>query len=361
MTEWTADQARTSILHRQGLLERYPNPIEAMRALTVVQTQYAVSLTPALFARALGVTEDRVNSLLRAERSLVKGWAHRSTVHTMAAEDHRLIMAAVGPFFGVGGPWMKWLDSDHYAAQSEQIMEALKEGPMTRPELYARVELLKGQAHSGWGSDVKGLAYQAKLLIAEQGAARTSFVRADQWIEHQIEAPENALAELCRRYIRGHAPATLRDFRMWTLVSAKSATKALADIRDELDEVTVAGRKGTHYVPKGEEPPTVEIGTPRLLAKFDPLIMATTDRTLFLDPKHTKMVVRAAAQMEATVLLDNKIAAVWRLVRKGTRAEIAVCWFKAPGVRKQKAVEREAEALGTALGFVRTDVVEREI
>lgn len=367
MGVWTADQARTAILRKQGLLDRFQDPLDAMRACTVIQTQYAVSLTPALFARAHRVSERRCNAMLTSDRSLAKTWAHRATVHTLATEDHPLIMSAIGG--PLGARFHAWMGDIHgerpggYEAVKEAILAALAEGPLTRQALHGHVPALREVPYAGWGADVKGLAYEGRLVFAEQGGARTSFASVENWLgglPSQTSASE-ATAELLRRYLAGYGPATLADFRIWTMLSAKSCRAALNSIRDEMDEVRIEGREDLHFVMKGETAPEVTPSGPRLLAKFDPLLMMSKDRSLFLEPKFTNQVIRIAGQIEACVLLASQVAGVWRLDRKSNRADVVLSWFGTPRARERRAVEREAQAVGRAMGYRRVDVVERAI
>jgi hypothetical protein len=80
---FSEQQARQRILNAHGLgRQRYANPVDAMRALVAVQTQYPASLAPALAARSNGVTQKWVESALAKKRVFLKGWNLRATLHT---------------------------------------------------------------------------------------------------------------------------------------------------------------------------------------------------------------------------------------------------------------------------------------
>lgn len=329
---------RRSVLWRQGLLERTVTAEEAIRKVVVVQTQYSLSLYPALFARSSGTSHGQVERLLREERSLIKTWAHRHTVHTFHREDFAMILGAIGP--SAYRRFLHWCDKrgrfgEHsYAEVADHVLRALASGPLQRTQLHQQVPAFSKDHHWGWGVDVMGLAYRGDLVFAEQGGARTAFARRDLWMGH-LEPVAQAQQTLATRYLAGHSPATAADFLYWTGLRKADAGEALSLLK-------AASQDSLDGLPES---------SPRLLAKFDPLLMGWKSRALFLNPKVAGRVVRPAGQIEATVLLNDEIQGTWRLKRNGSRGVLRIAWFATPGKRALRAVEREAEALCAGWGL----------
>ncbi len=357
----TLNQARHLALRSQGLLDRYPDPLSAMEAVVAVQSQYAVSVVPALFARAKGVTARKVDRMLLKERTLIKSWNLRHTLHCFRSQDLVLFHHALGKeLYRRFADWMnkyELFEVMEMADLENGIMQALDGRPMAREELHRTVEALQQVPHAGWGADVKGLAYKGDLVMCEQGASRSKFARRDQWLpdlEMSTEMPDMGI-ELWRRYLQGHGLATVADFRYWVGVTGFDIKAAHAVLRDECVEVDVEGRKCLALCPVSELPDAPP-RTCRFLAKFDPLIMGWKDKSMFLDPEDTGKVVRPAGQIEATLLLDGKIVATWRLERKGDTGIITVFPFKKIAKRHVSRILREANALGKAMGFKEVQV-----
>ena len=85
----------------------------------------------------------------------------------------------------------------------------------------------------------------------------------------------------------------------------------------------------------------------RLLHRFDPIVLATKDKWWLIDEKHYKKVWRAAAHVEAVVLVGGRIAGTWRYDRKPSGLAVTVSPFArfsrpvAASVRKQAAAIAE--------------------
>src|SRR2546423_2402896 len=278
--------AANRIVDAHGLgSKRYPDPIAAMRALVAVQTQYPASLGPALAARANGVTDKWVQSALRKEKTFLKAWNLRATLHTMLPEDHMLLLAALQSHFH--GRYRKWSKASFNISDKqldklhEQMLVALENGPIGRKELHERVPFYKGKEWTGWGLDLKGLSFEGKVVLSHQAAAGTMFARLDTWAPH-VQPHElgelDPMAELMRRYFSTYGPATFADFAYWTQGSVIKAKRAWQQVVPELTEVEVNDKKTPHYIYGKTNWHNTKRSPLRLLPKFDPLVMGHKDK-----------------------------------------------------------------------------------
>src|SRR3954465_618543 len=105
MVSLTWDQVRAWRLAQQALRPRLDQRywIEAVARVLGVQAQVLSAAELALGARVEGLTRADVQQALWQERTLVKTWAMRGTIHLFAAEDLPLVVAARGA--GGGRPW----------------------------------------------------------------------------------------------------------------------------------------------------------------------------------------------------------------------------------------------------------------
>lgn len=155
------------------------------------------------------------------------------------------------------------------------IVEALgNEGPLTRSDLVERLNRrgvpTAGQAivHQIGLASLRGLVIRGPMRGREQ-----CFVHVRDWLGKAVPVDrERALAELARRYLAGHGPATQRDLAYWAGVPLRDARAGLRSIGPELEEwadglVDLAGR--------GVAP---ELPPPRLLGPFDPLLHGWASR-----------------------------------------------------------------------------------
>lgn len=352
--ELTLNQARHLALRAQGLLDRFDEPLKAMEAVVAVQSQYGVSLTPALHARARGVTQKKVDRMLQKDRTLVKSWNLRHTLHCFRTDDLPLFSETMGPeLYRRFRTWMadfELFSANDYEQVEQEILAALEAGPLAREELHSRVEILQRLPHAGWGTDVKGLAYRGLLLMSEQGASRSKFALTEQWLGTRENPGPFCTSDLLRRYLRGHGIATVADFRYWVGIGNFDVKGAVAGLGDEVQTVSLNG-KPYLVLSDAAEVPDKTPTTCRFLAKFDPLVMGWKDKSLFLPEKYASLVIRPAAQIEATLLLDGKLVATWRLERKGTLGVISVMPFSKIAAGHHGRIEREGQRLLKAMGF----------
>lgn len=353
MLYMSQEEARAHILARHGLSEPFKTPLDALHAVFGIQVQYAMSLPVALALRTKALKSNWHKK--EEHREVLKSWTLRHTLHAHTSPDLALILGAYGESYFKA--FCGWLERHHGSTeaearkQCEKVAKALTDGPLTRQELHERIPELKDIPYAGWGADVKGLAYlgRMKLIITESGPTQFALHEMEE-----VPSKEDALAELMRRYFAAYGPATLADFRYWTGMPAFSFKKTFESVKSEFTEVEVEKMKGPRYL--HGEVATGKIPRVKLLAKFDPLTMGHADKTLFLPEKDRTRVFRIAAQVEAAVLVDGKMAGTWRIVRKGSGAEVTIEPFRKIAKARMPALEREAKKAVKSLGLNLSEV-----
>lgn len=351
----TTAEARRLILGRQGLIEPFEDPFEAVRAMVAVQTQYAASLETAAAARTRRPKVGWERDALTPPAPLLKSWSLRHTIHVLTPDDLALILDCFGaPYYKKYAKWASKHIPGDFEAVLDDVRQALQDRPLTRAELHERVPVLKGLPGIGWGLDVMGLALRQEVSILGRGADQ-SFAR------YQKATVEDAsVAALLRRYLEGFGPATLRDFRHWTGSTQAAIRHAFADLRDELVEVEIVGYKETRYaLRRCLEPRPGPLGL-RLLAKFDPLILAHADKSLFLAENHRLKVFRIAAQVEAVVLDQGVAVGTWRLSRGPRATTFTVEPFRSLREATKRRLEKEASRTAKKLGYAPASVTWEE-
>ena len=90
----TAEQMRWFRLRRGGLVTPFPTPEAAAAALVGVQAQILPAAGLSLWNRTPALDHDRFEQLLFTDRTLVKLWGQRGTLHLYAGTDWPLLHAA---------------------------------------------------------------------------------------------------------------------------------------------------------------------------------------------------------------------------------------------------------------------------
>jgi hypothetical protein len=363
----TARQAADFTLARCGISQPFDEPLAAVRAMVAVQAQYAASIPFAVHARCPSASRAWTDRALTRDKSLVKTWCLRGTLHTLATEDLALMVGSFGERYhlAVERVMLRMCDMDAVAwyRVEQDVLHALEGEPLDRTALHAAVPRLRDVPWSGWGEDVKGLAYQGDLLMVGSKGSRPVFARRDRWLPDLHFRPRTrikSLEELLIRYLRTFSPASLSDFAHWTGLSAATVRDTATRAATLLAHVTVEGHASPLMV-LAEDADVLQKSLPdappiTLLPKFDALLLAWKDPSRVLDGGDHAAVFRPAGQIEAIVLLRGRAAATWRVTRTARAVGFVVTPIQHVGVRPRKQVEAEFERLGVWMGAHATTV-----
>ncbi len=300
---------------RHGFLDRPCTTVAAAAAHTVaIQAQDLGQARLGIRARSVGVTEADVDAAI-ADRSVVRTWLMRSTIHLVAAADLRFLVRELGPSIRRRGA-KRWeglgLGPPLLAAAERLAPDVLADGPLTRHE-FADTLRARGVAIGDGQAPIHVLLYLATTGLTCQ-ADDGRFALTDDWLRDCPEGPrgDDALAQLTRRYFAAFSPATAADFATW---SGLSSAPAIELIRDELTPVEVNGRPGYRL---GEP---VEGTGVRLVSGFDNLLIGYRDRAgLISDERRPEVYVGGI--IRPTVVRDGVIIGRWRLDRSARRVEV---------------------------------------
>jgi hypothetical protein len=124
---------------------------------------------------------------------------------------------------------------------------------------------------------------------------------------------DRALAELARRYLVGHAPASDRDLARWAGLPLRDARVGLEAIAPELVE------RDDGLVHLKANPPAAEVPPPRLLGAFDPVLLGWTSREPILG-RHAHFVTTNGI-FRPFAIVKGRAVAGWRLNRGKVKIE----------------------------------------
>jgi hypothetical protein len=353
VTAVTLEQVRGFRLARQRLDRRAPagSLLDVARALCGVHAQLASSAELALWARIDGLERDDVRVALEEERSLVKTWAMRGTLHLLPADALGVYTAVLGPRWdNPGGAWLRGhgVPEEHFEAIVRLVPRALDGRPRTRAELAERLAEaggpeLRERLLSGWGALLKPSAHRGDLCFGPSRGRNVTFVRPDRWLKgFEREDLDGAAREIVRRFLATYGPASADDFGRWLGIRAAQAKRMHAALGDEVAEVTVNGRAATmlaadvSLLHKTGPPSSV-----RLLPAFDPYVVGTRPREHLVGSAHEARIFRQQGWISPVVLVDGAAVGVWK--RERGRFELEPFGRLSRAVRQ--AVDEEAERL----------------
>lgn len=298
------------------------------------------------------------------DRSLVKIWAVRGTLHLFPSAEHALWTAALrtSPASGAGR-WARYLGISHQEMDAliEAIGDALEGRALSREELALEVSrrrrdrtLLEAMRHS-WGGLLKPASYRGLLCFAPSDGQHVRFTNPRSWLGVDGSAPDppEALREVIRRFVTTYGPVPLDEIgRWWSEGAAAGARRMMRALGDEVVEVSIEGTPAwaaTNLIRKivRHEPPR----SVRLLPGFDQYVIGSTKHSSRLMPgDHRARVHRQAGWVSAVLAVDGMLEGVWSWERKGSRLAVTIEPFRKQPSWVRTGAEGEAERLATHLG-----------
>jgi winged helix DNA-binding protein len=319
----SAVETRVARVRAQGLGGGAGTVVDAVRRVVGVQAQDVRASRLAVRVRSHGLTADDVDAACR-DRSVVRTWAMRGTLHMLAAEDFGWVTGLLGPYFAKkGAPRRRQLDLDDTLLERAAIaLEDIAREPLTRRDLVERLadKGVRLDPRSQQPAHLVSWAANTGLLCRGPDLAKDepTYVLVREWLGPRRALDEDeALARLAERYLRGHGPADADDLAMWSGLPVTKARAGLAAIEAKTDVVEAAGGPATVLV--GDEQPDAPT---RLLGHFDAYLLGYHGRDLAVPEPHRKSVQAGGGFVMPVVLSRGEVVGTWRL--RSTKDSIAV-------------------------------------
>lgn len=387
------DQVRGHRLRRHGLVEPFPasSAIQVASAVCGIHTQVESAAALSLARRVSGAGVGLLSQALWQNRSLVKTYGPRGTVHVFPAQELALWTAATRamPSRGSRQPPAGVPVVDLTTAQQEHLRTAVRSAThgrqLTRAELGAAVTAECGSWADTIAIAAFGSGWQHWRVAVDEAVAvgvlcfgapqgnRVTFVRTDEWLHTTTQvwaAGDGALigqapaahVEVARRYLAAYGPATHQEFAQWLALPAGRARQVYAALRQELVTVDVEGHRS--WALREQDPESwLPVGDcVRLLGYFDCFAVGSHPRDELAPPEAARHAVshgRSFAPGKGrqflcgplpVLLVDGVVNGVWTYRQRGRVEEVRVEVFGTAGGRLRSRLEEEVVRLAALLG-----------
>ena len=335
--------------------------VPLVRGLCGVHAQLASSAEAAVWLRTGGaVGPADVRRALAEDRTLIKTWTLRGTLHLLPAADLPMWAAALATrSFPRPKSWYDYhgVTPEDMAALEATVPLVLTGTPMTREELATAVADRAGRPQlverlrSGWGAVLKPMAARGQLAFGPPDGRSVTFVAPVAWLgEWTPVAPERAVADLVRAILDAYGPFGLDDLVRWTALDRPVLRAAVAALGDEVVELDTEGHRGW-ITSAGAE--AVQAAEPsrvvRLLPGFDPYVIGglrQLDR-LVPTPAHKAAISRTSGWISPVLLDGGRIVGTWTQQPTGGRLAIEITPFGRLRRGVKAAAETEAARWAT--------------
>ena len=343
-------------LHTQRLVGTpFDSATEVVGWLGAVQSQ-EVAVAPWSLGQRSRATHREVADAL-ASGAILRTHILRPTWLYVLPADLRWMMALTGPRVQARmRPIDKQIGADKLIARSNEVIARALEGgnALTRAELG---EALARKRIRAKGQLLGQLASHAELaLVACSGPPRgkqQTYALVDERVPDRTVGPtgEEAIAELARRYVRSHGPATPRDFAWWSGLTIKDARRGMEAAG--LDTLVVEDRTYWFAPPLPAPKPAAKTGPRRahLFQAYDEYGIAFTESRDLLDVGgHARPAPTTPVSFQHWLTIDGQAAGYWRRALDRGLAAIDLATLRPLDPSEEKALTAEVARYASFFG-----------
>ncbi|AXK36599.1 winged helix DNA-binding domain-containing protein [Streptomyces armeniacus] len=340
------------------------------------QVLSAAELSLAMRLPGTAATRTDIQRALWTDRTLVKTYGPRGTVHLLPSRDLPLwtgaLTAQQAASANGGAAATDYLDAGRTDEVVAAIGDALADTELTVDELTEAIVERTG-AWAGervmdafqdkwprWRSATAVAAHRGALCFGPNKGRRITYTNPHRWLPGFTPYEGDvALAELVRRYLHAYGPASPQHFARWTGAPrgwAAGLFRGLAE-RGEIQPVDLAGTPA--WVVAGDtalpaEPPR---GV-RLLPYFDAYSVGCHPRDRVFPGRAAERALAGGQAGNFPVLLvDGTAAGVWHQRRSGRTIHLTVEPLASLTTAQRAGLDAQAQRLGALMeGTVRLTV-----
>jgi hypothetical protein len=341
---------------------RFDAPEAVVGWLGAVQSQDYGPAKWSVGQRTAGVGDADVDRAF-ADGAILRTHVLRPTWHFVLPAEIRWMLELTAPrVHALSAYYYRQLGLDEEVLQKATalLVGALRGGnQLTRRELAAVIE--------GAGIATRGFRFAYILMNAElngvicsgalQGRQHTYALLEERAPQAASLDRDEALAALTLRYFTGHGPATEKDLRWWSSLTAADVARGLELVGPRLQREVVDGV--TYWF--AEPPPPLEAAAPtvHLLQGYDEYIVGYSESKYLLDVAGTARArTKDRAVFNHVVILDSQVAGHWkRTLKRGSvtiEAALYAPFDDAQAAALQAAADRHGEFLGLPATVVTT-------
>lgn len=330
-----------------------------VRAVVGVQAQESPAAALSIRARGRGVVAADAQRALEVDRSLVRGWFMRSTLHLVAADDVGWLLGLLGPVFIRQGERRRLelgLDeatSIRGVALMAEILGA--RGPLLRAEIAERLAphgiRLEGQATIHL---IALAALQGVVCHGPERDGEPTYTLTSGWIgKVEAQPAEEASVALVHRYLSAYGPARPEDMAAWSGLPISQVRPAWEMCLPELMALQL-GEQTLWMVESQaawlDEPLPAE-PVVRLLPRYDTYLLGYRGRELTVAPEFARRIHPGGGIIHPVLLVNGRAAGTWQMKRRRDRVQVVVELFEAVRPAVHRLLAAEVEDVGRFLGM----------
>ncbi|HUC23443.1 MAG TPA: winged helix DNA-binding domain-containing protein [Streptosporangiaceae bacterium] len=361
---WSGVTARRMARHAlaEPAADRGPDDIAGVLCGAHAQLLGAAELS--IGRRIAGATRANVRRALWEERTLVKTFGPRGTIHLLPAADLPMWTGALSAL----PPITHHPEPVRFSpGQAEEVIaaigDALADAELTVDELTEAIEARTGswavertmEAFGGkwarWRQLTSAAAHRGVLCFGADRGRNVTYTNPHRWLPRFQPAEGGAaLRALLTRYLYAYGPATPANFAQWLAMSPRRASELFGSLDGELERVELDGVLAWTLAGDTATPAEPHRGI-QLLPYFDAYVVAGQPRhQLYPGAAATRALTPAGQAGNYPVLLvDGVVGGVWHQRRSGRKLAITVEPLRELKTPQRRQLDEEVELIGAVM------------
>jgi hypothetical protein len=320
--------------------------------------------------RISGATRADVQRALWQERTLVKTFGPRGTVHLLPAAD---LPMWTGALSALPSPVPIHPEGVRFApCQADEVIAAigdvLADAELTVDELTEALADRLGpwavertmdafqDKWPRWRQLTSTAAHRGVLCFGPDRGRKVTYTNPHRWLPGFRPADgEEALRTVVTRYLQAYGPATPQHFARWIGVPPRYAAGLFGRLAGELERVELDGELGWTCAGDTGTPSGPHRGV-RLLPYFDPYVVAGQPRERLYPGAAAARALTPSGQAGnyPVLLVDGVVGGVWHQRRSGRRLAITVEPLHELTARQRRELDDEAALVAAIMEAVPT-------
>lgn len=340
------DIATLRLNNQRIAASEFTRPADVVAWFGAIQAQDYLGALWAVGKRCQQATESSVEKAI-ADKTIVRTWPMRGTLHFVAAEDARWMLELLTPRVQsrlAGRMRQLELDGVVMSRCRKLIGEALQGGnQLRRDAIYKLLEADGIVTAEQRGIHILGqLAQEGLICFGARQGRQPTFTLLEEWApDSRRLRREEALAELAKRYFTSHGPATRADFIWWSGLSTADAKTAIEFAKPYLVGEEFDGQ--SYWMSSALPVSKTRSSAAHLLPSFDEYTVAYIDRTAVLNPSYNRQVNTGNGIFSPIIVIDGQVMGSWKRTLKKDTVVITPTPFESFRKTQTQAIAKAAK------------------
>lgn len=361
---WSGVTARRMARHALAARATDLGPADVAGVICGAHAQVMSAAELSIGRRVAGATRVDVQRALWVDRSLVKTFGPRGTVHLMATADLPMWTGALSALpssvplhpepvrFSAEGADEVIAAIGDALADTELTVDELTEAIVARTGAWAGERTMDAfqDKWPRWRQLTSTAGHRGMLCFGPNRGRNVTYTNPHRWLPgFQPDDGEAALRALVTRYLHAYGPATPQQFARWLSIPPRNAIELFGALTDDLEAVELDGEPAWTNAGDTGVPAQRHRGV-CLLPYFDAFVVAGQPRErLFPGAAATRALAGGQAGNYPVLLIDGVVGGVWHQRRVGQKVAITVEPLRELTATERRQLDDEVDLVGAVM------------